>query len=154
MTDRNDIENDDIENNTLDALSRLVLQLEADARALAQTAATAQGREQQLGQEQQEKEEEAAVQEIQEINSEEDSSEDLSEDLSSSYQDEFSDESSSDQVDQKDLPTRTHYSFKNKGMRESIQQRPRSIHREGKEAKNVSWFVLTILLAWFCGKFI
>jgi len=153
MTDRNDIENDDIENNTLDALSRLVLQLEADARALAQTAATAQGREQQQGQEQQEqqeKEEEAAVQEIQEINSEEDSSEDLS----SSYQDEFSDESSSDQVDQKDLPTRTHYSFKNKGMRESIQQRPRSIHREGKEAKNVSWFVLTILLAWFCGKFI
>lgn len=149
MTDRNDIENDDIENNTLDALSRLVLQLEADARALAQTAATAQGREQQQGQEQQEKEEEA-VQEIQEINSEEDSSEDLS----SSYQDEFSDESSSDQVDQKDLPTRTHYSFKNKGMRESIQQRPRSIHREGKEAKNVSWFVLTILLAWFCGKFI
>lgn len=149
MTDRNDIENDDIENNTLDALSRLVLQLEADARALAQTAATAQGREQQQGQEQQEKEE-AAVQEIQEINSEEDSSEDLS----SSYQDEFSDESSSDQVDQKDLPTRTHYSFKNKGMRESIQQRPRSIHREGKEAKNVSWFVLTILLAWFCGKFI
>ena len=149
MTDRNDIENDDIENNTLDALSRLVLQLEADARALAQTAATAQGREQQQGQEQQEKEEkeeEAAVQEIQEINSEED--------LSSSYQDEFSDESSSDQVDQKDLPTRTHYSFKNKGMRESIQQRPRSIHREGKEAKNVSWFVLTILLAWFCGKFI
>lgn len=145
MTDRNDIENDDIENNTLDALSRLVLQLEADARALAQTAATAQGREQQQGQEQQEKEEEA-VQEIQEINSEEDSS--------SSYQDEFSDESSSDQVDQKDLPTRTHYSFKNKGMRESIQQRPRSIHREGKEAKNVSWFVLTILLAWFCGKFI
>ena len=145
MTDRNDIENDDIENNTLDALSRLVLQLEADARALAQTAATAQGREQQQGQEQQEKEE-AAVQEIQEINSEEDSS--------SSYQDEFSDESSSDQVDQKDLPTRTHYSFKNKGMRESIQQRPRSIHREGKEAKNVSWFVLTILLAWFCGKFI
>lgn len=147
MTDRNDIENDDIENNTLDALSRLVLQLEADARALAQTAATAQGREQQQGQEEKE---EAAVQEIQEINSEEDSSEDLS----SSYQDEFSDESSSDQVDQKDLPTRTHYSFKNKGMRESIQQRPRSIHREGKEAKNVSWFVLTILLAWFCGKFI
>lgn len=150
MTDRNDIENDDIENNTLDALSRLVLQLEADARALAQTAATAQGREQQQGQEQQEKEEEAAVQEIQEINSEEDSSEDLS----SSYQDEFSDESSSDQVDQKDLPTRTHYSFKNKGMRESIQQRSPSIHREGKEAKKVSWFVLTILLAWFCGKFI
>ena len=152
MTDRNDIENDDIENNTLDALSRLVLQLEADARALAQTAATAQGREQQQGQQGQQgqEEEEAAVQEIQEINSEEDSSEDLS----SSYQDEFSDESSSDQVDQKDLPTRTHYSFKNKGMRESIQQRPRSIHREGKEAKNVSWFVLTILLAWFCGKFI
>ena len=51
MTDRNDIENDDIENNTLDALSRLVLQLEADARALAQTAATAQGREQQQGNE-------------------------------------------------------------------------------------------------------
>jgi len=150
MTDRNDIENDDIENNTLDAFSRLVLQLEADAHALAQTAATAQGREQQQGQQGQEEEEEAAVQEIQEINSEEDSSEDLS----SSYQDEFSDESSSDQVDQKDLPTRTHYSFKNKGMRESIQQRPRSIHREGKEAKNVSWFVLTILLAWFCGKFI
>lgn len=45
MTDRNDIENDDIEieNNTLDELSRLVLQLEADAHALAQTAATVQG---------------------------------------------------------------------------------------------------------------
>lgn len=60
----------------------------------------------------------------------------------------------SEQLDQANFPTRTHYSFKGKGMKESIQQRHAPIHREGQEANKVSWFVLTVVLALFCGKFI
>ena len=124
MTDRNEIEDSSTENTRLEELSRFVFQLEAEAQAIVEDAAAAQARA-------------TAVQSVDEISSE---------------SDEISAES--EQLDQANFPTRTHYSFKGKGMKESIQQRHAPIHREGQEANKVSWFVLTVVLALFCGKFI
>ena len=127
MTDRNEIEDSSTENTRLERLeelSRFVFQLEAEAQAIVEDAAAAQARA-------------TAVQSVDEISSE---------------SDEISAES--EQLDQANFPTRTHYSFKGKGMKESIQQRHAPIHREGQEANKVSWFVLTVVLALFCGKFI
>ena len=127
MTDRNEIEDSSTENTRLERLeelSRFVFQLEAEAQAIVEDAAAAQARA-------------TAVQSVDEI---------------SSASDEISAES--EQLDQANFPTRTHYSFKGKGMKESIQQRHAPIHREGQEANKVSWFVLTVVLALFCGKFI
>ena len=155
MTDRNEIEDSSTENTRLERLeelSRFVFQLEAEAQAIVEDAAAAQARA-------------TAVQSVDEISSASDEISSASDEISSasdeisSASDEISSESDeisaeSEQLDQANFPTRTHYSFKGKGMKESIQQRHAPIHREGQEANKVSWFVLTVVLALFCGKFI
>ena len=138
MTDRNEIEDSSTENTRLEELSRFVFQLEAEAQAIVEDAAAAQARA-------------TAVQSVDEISSASDEISAESDEISSES-DEISAES--EQLDQANFPTRTHYSFKGKGMKESIQQRHAPIHREGQEANKVSWFVLTVVLALFCGKFI
>ena len=141
MTDRNEIEDSSTENTRLERLeelSRFVFQLEAEAQAIVEDAAAAQARA-------------TAVQSVDEISSASDEISSASDEISSES-DEISAES--EQLDQANFPTRTHYSFKGKGMKESIQQRHAPIHREGQEANKVSWFVLTVVLALFCGKFI
>jgi len=138
MTDRNEIEDSSTENTRLEELSRVVFQFEAEAQAIVEAAAAAQARA-------------TAVQSVDEISSASDEISAESDEISSES-DEISAES--EQLDQANFPTRTHYSFKGKGMKESIQQRHAPIHREGQEANKVSWFVLTVVLALFCGKFI
>ena len=141
MTDRNEIEDSSTENTRLERLeelSRVVFQFEAEAQAIVEAAAAAQARA-------------TAVQSVDEISSASDEISSASDEISSES-DEISAES--EQLDQANFPTRTHYSFKGKGMKESIQQRHAPIHREGQEANKVSWFVLTVVLALFCGKFI